>query len=130
MRKELSSEAEYHLSLFYWYTERVEFLSNRLSGTDYQTILNKRFKDQHLDSEYDFQIVFDEHPVVSDLNSEVSDVITDQEFIEAVVKHRRRLIKEKNRLIKEQGKANPSELKKFLQWDLLHQTTKPSLFNS
>ena len=130
MRKELSSEAEYHLSLFYWYTERVEFLSNRLSGTDYQTILNKRFKDQHLDSEYDFQIVFDEHPVVSDLNSEVSEVITDQEFIEAVVKHRRRLIKEKNRLIKEQGKANPSELKKFLQWDLLHQTTKPSLFNS
>lgn len=128
MRKELSSEAEYHLSLFYWYTERVEFLSNRLSGTDYQTILNKRFKDQHLDSEYDFQVVFDEHPVVSDLNSEVSEVITDQEFIEAVVKHRRRLIKEKNRLIKEQGKANPSELKKFLQWDLLHQTTKPSRF--
>ena len=130
MRKELSSEAEYHLSLFYWYTERVEFLSNRLSGTDYQTILNKRFKDQHLDSEYDFQVVFDEHPVVSDLNSEVSKVITDQEFIEAVVKHRRRLITEKNRLIKEQGKANPSELKKFLQWDLLHQTTKPSPFNS
>ena len=128
MRKELSSEAEYHLSLFYWYTEMVEFLANRLSGTDYQTMLNKHFKDQHLGLEHDFQIVFDEHPVVSDLQSEVSEVMTDQEFIEAVVKHRRRLIKEKNRLIQELGKVKPSALKKFRQWNLLHQTTKPSRF--
>ena len=128
MRKELSSEAEYHLLWFYWYAELVEFLSNRLSGTDYQTILNKRFKDQRFDLEHDFQIVFDEYPVVSDLRSEVSEVMTDQEFIEAVVKHRSRLIKEKNRLIQELGAVKPLALKKFMQWHLLHQTTKPSRF--
>lgn len=128
MRKELSSEAEYHLSLFYWYTEIVEFLANRLSGTDYQTMLNKHFKDQHLELEHDFQIVFDEYPVVSDLRSEVSEVMTDQEFIEAVVKHTSRLIKEKNRLIQELGAVKPLALKKFMQWHLLHQTTKPSRF--
>lgn len=124
MRKELSSRAEYHLLWFYWYAELVEFLSNRLSGTDYQTILNKRFKDQLLDLEQDYQIKFEEHPIVSDMKSEVSKAITDEEFIDAVVNHRKRLIHEKTRLIKELSSTKPEESEKFMQWYFLHQNTK------
>jgi hypothetical protein len=130
MKKKLSSEVEWHLSMFYWYTEIVEFLANRLYGTDYQTVLNKHFRDQHLDLEHNFQIAFEEYSIVSDLKSELSKVITDEEILKAIVNHRNRLIQEKNRLIKELGTSKPSELKKFMQWHLIHHATKPSRFEA
>ena len=117
MRKKLSSEAEYHLSMFYWYAVS-------LYGTDYQTMLNKNFRDT---SGFHFQISFEEHSIVSDLKLEISKAITDEEFIDAVVNHRKRLIQEKN-VIKELSTLKPSEFQKFEQWHLLHQTKKPYRF--
>ena len=43
------------------------------------------------------------------MKSEVSEAITDEEILEAVVNHRNRLIQEKTRLIKELGTTKPAE---------------------